>query len=178
MRILSIGRLDSHGLSYVLPILICSLTVISLSILAASITYPLVIRSKGVEETVNSIFAIHNAIESIAYRIGSSTTIYVNIPSDHPVIINIHTVKCTKNIFLKSRILSDPKSIVDLVDDYGVKYSRVIVNNSRAITGVTRITLTCIGVVDDKSIVSLEVANMNLDYRHLHDQYNTLKKRL
>jgi len=160
VKVLSITKLSSHGLSYVLPVLICTITVISISVLTASIVYPLVIRSRGSEETVNSILAIHNAIESIAYRIGSSTTIYVNIPSDYPVIIDSHTVKCIKNIILKNRIFSDPRGIVDFIDDYGVKYSRVVVNNSKVIVGVSRITLTCIGVVNGKSIVSLEVASI------------------
>jgi hypothetical protein len=175
MNTLKTTRLKSSGLSYTLPALICALTVVSASMLTASIIYPITLRSRGVEEAVDSVIAIHNAIESIAYRVSSSTTIYVNTPPEYPVIIDFQTVKCVKNIFLKNRIISDPKGIVDIVDDYGVKYSGIVVNSSGVIAGPTRATLTCIGVVDGKSIISLKVANITLSYKHLNSE-NTLKQ--
>ena len=175
MKTSRIARLKSSGLSYTLPVLICALTVISISMLTASTIHPITIRGKGVEEAVDSIIAIHNAIESIAYKISSSTTIYVNPPPEYPIIIDLYTVKCVKNIFLKSRILSDPKGIVDIIDDYGVKYSGVVVNSSRVIAGPTRATLTCIGVLDGISIISLKVANITLSYKHINNE-NTLRQ--
>jgi hypothetical protein len=170
MRVLKTARLKSSGLSYTLPALICALIVVSASMLAASIIYPIILRSRGVEEAVDSVIAIHNAIESIAYRVSSSTTIYVNTPPEYPVIIDFHTVKCLKNIFLKNRVLNDPKGIVDIVDDYGIKYSGIVVNSSGVIAGPTRATLTCIGVIDGKSIISLKVANITLSYRNLNSE--------
>jgi len=170
MRVLKTARLKFSGLSYTLPALICALIVVSASMLAASIIYPIILRSRGVEEAVDSVIAIHNAIESIACRVSSSTTIYVNTPPEYPVIIDFHTVKCLKNIFLKNRVLNDPKGIVDIVDDYGIKYSGIVVNSSGVIAGPTRATLTCIGVIDGKSIISLKVANITLSYRNLNSE--------
>jgi len=143
--------------------------------LTASIIYPITLRSRGVEEAVDSVIAIHNAIESVAYRFSFSTTIYVNTPPEYPLIIDFHTVKCAKNIFLKNRIISDPKGIVDIVDDYGIKYSGIIVNSSGVIAGPTRATLTCIGVAGGKSIISMKIANITLSYKHLNSE-NTLKR--
>lgn len=158
----------SMGISYVLPVLICAVTVITLSMLTASLSYPLVMGSRGAEETADSILAVHGAIESIAYRVGSSATVYVNTPPDYPLFIGGYTVKCTRNILFNSRLLGDPKGVVESIDGYGVKYTGVLILNPKVIAGVSRVTLTCIEVVDGRSIVALGAVNMVLDCSPLH----------